>query len=493
MNSINFSVSELKGAVTGLGKVVSRRSTLPVLQHVRVSRDAKGSVSIQATDLDTFLSYHAPDVQAGPVVDMLVPMEHLVKGLKSSAAQDTVSLIVDSNKVKLRYSIGGSPIEQSLEPLSVTEWPPLPPIDQRPIAVDREFGLALRQALECSSDDPTRYVLRCACLDVTDKRFHYIVGTNGRMLYSANSFSFGLPKNVLIPNSKFMAASDFLDQEGGLLSVGSVKGVNWVKLQSPRWTYIARQIEGIYPNWKQVVPTGSDKSTNILLNDAALKQLLAVASKLPGDGDNDRPVRIRFDLQSVFIEGRAGDSQEWTSIPVPEAAAKGRRAAVMLNREYLIKALRFGLKQVEILDELSPVIFWHAGKKMIVMPLRPDASPASVPANTSPGNQENNRVGASNSEPTKTTTNERKTMHSQNPPQRGTAESSHTSPNQESRPALKHALEQVEQLKITLRDLAGQVGDVAALLKTAEKEQRGTSREVESVRATLRSLQKVAI
>jgi len=491
MNSINFPVAELKGAVAGLGKVVSRKSTLPVLQHVRVSRNPKGSVSIQATDLDSFVSYHAPDIQTGPAIDMLIPMEQLVKAVKSSAAQDTVSLIVDSKKVKLRYSIGGSPVEQTLEPVSVSEWPPLPEINQPPIAVDHEFGLALKQALECCSDDPSRYVLRGACLDVGDKKFHYIVGTNGRMLYSANSFCFELKKNVIIPNSKFLAASDFLDQEGGLLNVESIKDVNWVKLRSPRWTYVARQIDGTFPNWQQVVPRSSDKSTKILLNDAALKQLLAVAPRLPGDRDSNRPVRIRFDLVSVFIEGRAEDSKEWTSIPVPEAAAKGRETAVMLNREYLLKALRFGLKQIEIDDELSPIVFWNAGKKVVVMPLKPDASPASVPARPAPSAPEEKPSASKNSEPSETTTNERKIMPAQNQPQRGSPESNH--PNPEPRPALKNALDQVEQLKITLRDLTGQVGDVAVLLKTAEKEQRGASREVESVRATLRSLQKVAI
>src|SRR5204863_8444875 len=47
--------------------------------------------------------------------------------------------------------------------------------------------------------------------------------------------------------------------------------------------------------------------------------------------------------------------------------------------DFLIKALRFGLKHIEIVDDLSPIVFWNAGKKMVVMPLRPDG-PASRPA-----------------------------------------------------------------------------------------------------------------
>ncbi len=48
---------------------------------------------------------------------------------------------------------------------------------------------SLLRAFACASQDPTRAVLRSACLDtsgVGDKA-HRIVGTNGRHLFSSNS------------------------------------------------------------------------------------------------------------------------------------------------------------------------------------------------------------------------------------------------------------------------------------------------------------------
>ena len=55
-NIITLPVPELKTALTGLGKVVSR-STLPVLRTLRIRRDQAGTVSLQGTDLDSFLTY----------------------------------------------------------------------------------------------------------------------------------------------------------------------------------------------------------------------------------------------------------------------------------------------------------------------------------------------------------------------------------------------------------------------------------------------------
>ena len=59
--------------------------------------------------------------------------------------------------------------------------------------------------------------------------------------------------------------------------------------------------------------------------------------------------------------------------------------------------------------------------------------------------------------------------------------------------ALRAVLEQVEGIKGSLRDLLGQINETASLLKAAEKEKRVSEQEIESVRRTLRSLQRVQL
>ncbi len=74
MKEIVLPVMALKEALPGLNKVVSKRSALPVLQHVRLVRDADGKISIQATDLDAFATYTAKEPLPGPAIDMLLPV-----------------------------------------------------------------------------------------------------------------------------------------------------------------------------------------------------------------------------------------------------------------------------------------------------------------------------------------------------------------------------------------------------------------------------------
>ena len=205
-SAINLATATLKEALPGLTKVIGRSRSLPVLQSVRIHRSRAGVVTLQATDLDSFATYTIPGVQPGGPAEVLVPIDQLSKAVKCSGAKDDIGIVPEAkDKVKLRYNIAGNVVEQTISTLPAGEFPSAPPVRQAGVQVEPQFGQALKEALACCSDDTSRRVLGGACLDVNDQRFHYIVGTNGRMLFSANSFCFTLPQSVIIPDSKFLA------------------------------------------------------------------------------------------------------------------------------------------------------------------------------------------------------------------------------------------------------------------------------------------------
>ncbi|NDA68580.1 MAG: hypothetical protein EBY09_18420, partial [Verrucomicrobia bacterium] len=167
-----------------MGKVISRHRTLPILGHVRVTRTDHGVVTLQATDLDVSACYQAEATAAGEPCDFLVPYEPLNKLVKGG--KEPVQLTVEAkDKVRLKTFIGSSPMEQTLTTLPVDEFPPTPSISGKSIPVDASFRDALRQALDCCSDDGSRHVIQHVCLDPRSSDGHYIAGTDGRHLYAA--------------------------------------------------------------------------------------------------------------------------------------------------------------------------------------------------------------------------------------------------------------------------------------------------------------------
>jgi DNA polymerase III sliding clamp (beta) subunit (PCNA family) len=476
-------VPELKSIAPGISKIISRRATLPVLGCVRVTSDIEGKVRLQTTDLDDFATVTLEKAEPRSASDFLVPWEPLTKAVKNCTPSDNIVLVNNGKQgVVLRTFLAGRQIEQKLDPIDVAEWPPVPQVTSPGMLVDASLRQALQEAFELSSDDPSRYVINSAYLDIADKDGHYVIGTNGRALFSSNSFNFDLEKSLIVPNRKFLSWSSFWEAEECRLSAQPKKEKDggWVQFKTDRWSFITKEIEGNYPNWKQVIPKDTPKTT-IELGEAATEEMLKFLPKLPGADRENKPIELVVTNNRLQIQARTAPDDKPVGIPVDGAQISGKNITISLNREYLIKALRFGLAGIHLIDSLSPLIFQSQGKRMVVMPLRPDAPPPA-PASSQTSNKP---------QQTTETSNERTEMPrtAANP----TATPSQTTTEPANDSAIKSVILQVEKIKESLKEVIGEFNDVLASLKVAEKEKRATEKEIDSIRATLKTIQNVKI
>src|SRR5438067_891056 len=90
MNKINLPIAELKPALTGLGKIIGKRTTLPVLGIVKVERTKDGWITLTGTDLDSFVTVRLEEPSEGAPVSILVPHEDLSRITKRCSANETL-------------------------------------------------------------------------------------------------------------------------------------------------------------------------------------------------------------------------------------------------------------------------------------------------------------------------------------------------------------------------------------------------------------------
>ncbi len=98
MNTIQLPVAELKAILPGINKVISRKTSLPVLGCVRVERNEQREISLQATDLDDCVTVRLKEPVAGDPGAFLVPWEPLARAIKNSAASETITLLDEGEK-----------------------------------------------------------------------------------------------------------------------------------------------------------------------------------------------------------------------------------------------------------------------------------------------------------------------------------------------------------------------------------------------------------
>jgi len=494
---IELPANELKTALTGLGKVISKRTTLPVLEHLRVTRTKEGTVTLEATDLDSTARYQVEQPSEGATCDFLVPFHRLNQLVKGGKEPVLIGL-EPKNKIRLKTYVGNSPMEQTLDTLALDEFPPTPATTTKPLVLDATFRDRFREALDCCSGDGSRHVIQHVCLDPRPKDGHYLAATDGRHLYAANSFSFDLSKPVLIPDRPFLRWSKFMEAETTELTVKpeTKQDGSWLQLKSGRWTFITKGCDSEFPNWKQVVPAADSSLTQVHFDAEAMATLLAGIPKLPHQDEINRGVTLEVTGSTVCFKARAKDAKDWTKLTIHSARIIGKSVSIALNREFVLKALRYGLTTLDISDDLSPVVFSEGGRRMVVMPLRPDSAPPAQPTPTpqptepptpAPNPQPTNNTNPPVNEPSPAQPQQTSTM-----PKETQTNPTETQPATETSP-VKAVIQHIENIKETLKGVLKEFAEVMDGLKVIEKEKRATDKEIESVREKLREIQSVRI
>jgi DNA polymerase III sliding clamp (beta) subunit (PCNA family) len=493
MNPITLPIAELKPALTGLCKIISRSSTLPILKMVRIERTPDGWITLTVTDLDTHVTVRLEEPTQGDPTAILVGYDDLNRITKR--CQKNEALVVDNagDKVLVRFPIGNQTGEEHLESLPADEFPPVPKVKSDPVSLPDEIRLGLQEAFQCASGDETRRILNGAYLDVSDRKCHQIVATDGRHLYGSNSFSLPLAKSILIPNQKFLGWKEFNSDGEWQIRVGDEPDL--LQISSRKWQFITRQIEGNYPNWRQDVPALGRHNTTVELTTPVIESILALVPRIPCHDVVNNTLGLIIDGKKLVLRGRGANDSKWTDLEVEGATVNGKPVMAYLNRNFLTKALRFGMTEIQIIDSLSPLRFTSGGKQMIVMPVRgQDPAPSPVPEAT-PAQEEDKAEPPEANPPTPTGANhttERSTMPTTtNGAGNGTINGNgHAAAP---KPALETALEQVETIKGLHRSAIRDLNSLTDSLRQVQREQRAGAKEVQSVRTTLEKLQQVRI
>jgi hypothetical protein len=352
--------------------------------------------------------------------------------------------------------------------------------------------------MECSSTDCTRLILNGACIDVTNPKAHYVVGTDGRHLFSSNSFSLPLKESLVIPNHKFLEWPVFNADGEWQLKVGTAPKDQRIPFQitSRRWRFISHPIEGNFPDWRQVIPSPGNIKTTVELNAETLDSLLQTIQRMPCHDSNNGTIGVEVAGNKFHLLGKSTGTADWMRVAIDDVSCTGIDQRVFLNRELLKKALGFGLTRIGLTDHMGPLRFSNGGRQMIIMPVR--AESANAPARPTPASTPESAATAQPQNPPPQPAEqpqEDKTMPKETNGTTNTngAQRSTEPKTEEPKAALDTAIAQIEIVRGDFRNAVAGLNRLGDLLKQVQRENKSTDKEIASVRQTLRSLQSVRI
>ena len=473
---ISISVSDLKPALAGLAKVVSNKATLECLRCIRVDATPERT-TLMGTDLEVFARVALPEVKCDTAASFLLPFERL----QSIARRFPPATVLNIKPERISCQLGNGQLNEPITAPKLEEFPEELAVATPPVPMPESFARRFTEAMGCSSTDATRYVLNGIQLDVSgpEDAGHYLVGTDGRHLFSANSFTLPVPESVTIPSHKLLLWRGLADLPWALAGEKKRDSV-LVRITAGDWTLTLKTIEGNYPNWRQVVPHFRQHRTTVALPEE--HGFAKLVGGLPGADLANSPVDLVIENGAVAVKDATGAS----SIVLEGAKAKGPDIKIRLNRDYLTKAFDYGLTNIGLIDPMSAMQFTREGRQMVVMPLRV----ADVPA------EPTNQPAPSEPQPERkpmTETNGHHTNGAATPHLNGANRSTTPGIPAAEKPAIEAAIEKLDAFKTVFREALIGVTEITTLLRQAVRDQKAGEKEVHQVRQTLRSLQSVRI
>jgi len=494
MNPITLPVAELKPALAGLSKVIAKRTTLPVLGCVRIERTKTGALELTGTDLDVSAIVTLPTPTQGEPTALLIPFEDLQNVTKSAGRDDALILtLIEKQRAAIKFPVGAQILEHRCESLPVEEFPPMAEFTGEPITLDEPLRRAIREAMECASTDESRLILNGAYLDTSKPKAHYVVGTDGRHLFSSNSFALPLKDSLIIPSHRFLEWKDFHGDGDWSLRVGQPEkdAARQFELTSKHWRFIARSYDGNYPNWRAVQPAAGSAQATIDLDPEVIDGLRQSVTRLPNHETINFTIGLEIKDRRLSLLSKSAPEDQWNRLTLDCVKPLGRDVTIFVNRHLLIKALRFGMSKIEIIDALSPLRFSAGGRQMIVMPVRADAAPKPTP----PPEPAAPEAAANQPEPEAPNPPPSADQPKETPmPEKTNGNQPVTPPAPSSdKPALETALAQLEVVRGDFRNAVVGLNKLGDLLRQVQRENKASEKDIQSVRATLRSLQTVRI
>ena len=346
--NLTISVSTLIAARKLLTRLRFERFTLPVLTHVLATIDNAG-LTLAVTDLDHWLETRVPAI-TDPFTPgrFLIPAEALkaaARGDKGSSAHFAFADTIAGITVTLTTSCRGLSVK-SVYPLVTTaeDFPARPIVEGRITALPKETFAALGVVAGCASTDATRHILNSVYFTSNDGGM--LIATDGRRLAGAParvpSREFVLPSSAV----HVLVHPDFATRAAAVLQADETKDLH-IQFRSGPHTFIAKTLEGHYPNYQTVIPGYLPQSVTI--PETHRPALISWLQSLTGRSSS---VRLTWETPGHLTLTHRNCDTVGATITIP-VTTEGRPPETAFDPKYLADALEIG-PTLRLVDKLNP-------------------------------------------------------------------------------------------------------------------------------------------
>jgi len=328
---------ELMRGIQTVSPVASSKSTLPVLSNFLFETE-KDKIKLSSTDLEIAVKcYIKGEIsEEGGITIPAKRFADIIKELPQDAeieikADDTNQINIKSGKSKF-----------TLMGISKTEYPVIPEFPkENNFTIKKElFASMLKKTAFAVSKDSQRYVLNGVYFIVENGALKMVATDGRRLAYVLSKETDAKTKGKAIVPTK--AVNDMLrlisaDSKEETVKVGISD--NQCALEISDITFLSTLIEGVFPNYEQVIPKKTEAQINLNVKDTlvAVKQMaLLTGDKL----SSDRSSAVKFYFSPGVLRISASTAGLGSGEVELETEYKGDPVEINFNPNFMKEVLQ---------------------------------------------------------------------------------------------------------------------------------------------------------
>jgi DNA polymerase-3 subunit beta len=240
-----------------LSRVVSTKPGLPILSNIFLQTE-KGKLTLKATDLElSITTWIGADVKDDGKITL--PAKQLSEFV-NSIPEEVVNVEVE----KKNFNISTSNNSASFNTMPPDDFPSIPSVDKKKepfIQINSaDLVMAINRVAFAAAIDDIKPVLTGVKVEIEEDEIS-LIATDGLRLSKQviKTSKSDKTKSFLVPVRAFTELSHIINDMGGeddLISVYLIEDKNQVMFRVGDIDLVSRLIDGEFPEYKQIIPTG---------------------------------------------------------------------------------------------------------------------------------------------------------------------------------------------------------------------------------------------
>ncbi|MBE6371427.1 MAG: hypothetical protein E7055_05070 [Lentisphaerae bacterium] len=342
---IEVNKNTLASALPALGKLICRTSPMTLFKSIKIE-SSDGKLRLATCGASEEIAF---ELESGSedVFSCMVGFDEFRDAVRSGR----------NKTVGLTYEAGTLLVgDRYLITVKDVEWPDMSPKVEAPncLLPDGVVEMFARAAQIVDRNEP-RAILRGINLSADG-----ITVTNGKELLNYEC-PLDLGDSITIPLP--LALMQSKAPHAGLLYYWPTENGTGFSIIVGPWCWTGKALQGIYPNWKQVIPESNALTRSITFPPESVQKLEAFLKNVPDD--QQRNAVELFDGSGMTLNVSA--SGEKTSITAEFTGDWTQSLA--LSKTVLLRLLREGHTRIKCGDGYVPILAMGGGGRYIAMPM----------------------------------------------------------------------------------------------------------------------------